>query len=40
MFFGKAEAIELDSQGRLLIPQRLRSEIESVYMELLEEEEF
>ena len=27
MFFGKAEAVELDSQGRLLIPQRLRSEV-------------
>jgi MraZ protein len=27
MFFGKAEAVELDSQGRLLIPQRLRGEI-------------
>jgi len=26
MFFGKAEAVEVDSQGRLLIPQRLRSE--------------
>lgn len=26
MFFGKAEAVELDSQGRLLIPQRLRHE--------------
>lgn len=26
MFFGKAEAVDLDSQGRLLIPQRLRSE--------------
>ena len=26
MFFGKAEAVELDSQGRLLIPQRLRNE--------------
>ncbi len=26
MFFGKAEQIELDSQGRLLIPQRLRQE--------------
>jgi MraZ protein len=26
MFFGKAEAVELDSQGRLLIPQRLRIE--------------
>ncbi len=26
MFFGKAEAVELDSQGRLLIPQRLRAE--------------
>ncbi len=27
MFFGKAEAVELDTQGRLLIPQRLRAEI-------------
>lgn len=27
MFFGKAEAVQLDSQGRLLIPQRLRSEV-------------
>ena len=27
MFFGKAEAVELDSQGRLLVPQRLRGEI-------------
>lgn len=27
MFFGKAEAVELDTQGRLLIPQRLRGEI-------------
>ena len=26
MFFGKAESAELDSQGRLLIPQRLRVE--------------
>jgi MraZ protein len=26
MFFGKAEALELDSQGRLLVPQRLRAE--------------
>lgn len=26
MFFGKAEAVELDSQGRMLIPQRLRGE--------------
>jgi MraZ protein len=26
MFFGKAEAVELDSQGRLLVPQRLRAE--------------
>lgn len=26
MFFGKAEAIDLDGQGRLLIPQRLRTE--------------
>jgi MraZ protein len=27
MFFGKAESLELDSQGRLLIPQRLRGEV-------------
>ncbi|MEW6059763.1 MAG: division/cell wall cluster transcriptional repressor MraZ [Actinomycetota bacterium] len=27
MFFGKAEPVELDSQGRLLIPQRLRNEV-------------
>jgi MraZ protein len=27
MFFGKAESVELDSQGRLLIPQRLRGEV-------------
>jgi MraZ protein len=27
MFFGKAESIELDAQGRLLIPQRLRAEV-------------
>lgn len=27
MFFGNAEAVELDSQGRLLVPQRLRSEV-------------
>ena len=27
MFFGKAEAVELDSQGRLLVPQRLRIEV-------------
>ncbi len=27
MFFGKAEAVELDSQGRLLIPQRLRAQV-------------
>ena len=26
MFFGKAEALDLDSQGRLLVPQRLRAE--------------
>jgi MraZ protein len=26
MFFGKAEPVELDSQGRLVIPQRLRAE--------------
>jgi MraZ protein len=27
MFFGKAEPIELDAQGRLLIPQKLRGEV-------------
>jgi MraZ protein len=27
MFFGKAESLELDAQGRLLIPQRLRAEV-------------
>jgi len=27
MFFGKAEPVELDSQGRLLVPQRLRAEV-------------
>jgi MraZ protein len=27
MFFGKAESIELDAQGRLLVPQRLRNEV-------------
>ncbi len=27
MFFGKAESVELDGQGRLLIPQRLRAEV-------------
>ncbi|MCI0633761.1 MAG: division/cell wall cluster transcriptional repressor MraZ [Actinobacteria bacterium] len=26
MFFGKAEPVELDGQGRLLVPQRLRTE--------------
>jgi MraZ protein len=26
MFFGKAERLELDAQGRLLVPQRLRVE--------------
>ena len=26
LFFGKAESVELDSQGRLVIPQRLRVE--------------
>ena len=25
IFFGKAETVELDSQGRLLVPQRLRA---------------
>jgi MraZ protein len=27
MFFGKAESVELDSQGRLLVSQRLRTEV-------------
>lgn len=27
MFFGRAEAVDLDSQGRLLIPQRLRNAV-------------
>jgi MraZ protein len=27
MFFGKAESVELDAQGRLLVPQRLRNEV-------------
>ncbi len=27
MFFGKAEPVELDAQGRLLIPTRLRAEV-------------
>jgi MraZ protein len=27
MFFGKAESVELDAQGRLLVPQRLRAEV-------------
>lgn len=27
MFFGNAEAVELDSQGRMLVPQRLRGEV-------------
>lgn len=27
VFFGKAEPVELDGQGRLLIPQRLRAEV-------------
>ena len=27
MFFGKAESVELDAQGRLLVPQRLRVEV-------------
>jgi transcriptional regulator MraZ len=26
MFFGKAERVDLDAQGRLLVPQRLRGE--------------
>lgn len=27
MFFGNAERVELDSQGRLVIPQRLRAQV-------------
>ena len=27
MFFGKAESVELDAQGRLVVPQRLRTEV-------------
>jgi len=27
LFFGKAEPVEIDSQGRLLVPQRLRAEV-------------
>jgi MraZ protein len=27
LFFGKAEAVDLDAQGRLLVPQRLRGEV-------------
>ncbi len=27
MFFGQAEAVELDGQGRLLVPLRLRNEV-------------
>ena len=27
LFFGKAERLDLDSQGRLLVPQRLRTEV-------------
>jgi MraZ protein len=27
VFFGQAEPVELDSQGRLLVPQRLRHEV-------------
>ncbi len=27
MFFGSAEAVELDAQGRLLVPQRLRAAV-------------
>ncbi|MGZ5351689.1 MAG: division/cell wall cluster transcriptional repressor MraZ [Actinomycetota bacterium] len=27
LFFGKAESVDLDSQGRLLVPQRLRTEV-------------
>lgn len=27
MFFGKAEPVDVDKQGRLLVPQRLRAEV-------------
>ena len=27
MFFGNAEQVELDSQGRLVVPQRLRTQV-------------
>jgi MraZ protein len=27
MFFGKAEPVEIDAQGRLVVPQRLRAEV-------------
>jgi len=27
LFFGKAESVDLDSQGRLVVPQRLRTEV-------------
>ena len=27
MFFGNAESVELDSQGRLVVPQRLRNQV-------------
>ncbi len=27
MFFGNAEAVELDAQGRLVVPQRLRAQV-------------
>jgi len=50
MFFGNAEPVELDNQGRLLVPQRLRSQVgiarEAVargvgsYMEIWERETF
>src|SRR5437867_11549368 len=50
MFFGNAEPVELDTQGRLLIPQRLRTQLgmtrEAVvrgvgsYMEIWERDAF
>ena len=50
MFFGNAEPIELDNQGRLLVPQKLRTQVgisrEAVvrgvgsYMEIWERDRF
>ena len=50
MFFGNAEPIELDNQGRLLVPQKLRAQVEiskeavvrgvGSYMEIWERDRF